>query len=212
MSRKSFGEVLRVPVIASAAILWIFFSLHSAATEPEFLVCPSCLLGGVYQVSIPQVIFGNATDLQSCCISLDLILVEGLVSLLNWRIHFVTLAVVLWACSFQVRRSLMRMPRYLQLFVSFTNCPSSMSSGLGSGMQPLLSGSRMDFLEKCYDCCYDRTPFIFFPFIFFPYPFYAFSPFAFYLSGLLAFLPCDLRTHACLLFCLIYSILRYDSL
>src|ERR1700678_1541555 len=99
-STKSFGDVLRVPVMASVAIRWIFWSPRNAPAEPVFLVYPAGLVGGVYQMSMPYIIFGSATARYNWRISLALTPVDGLVSLLNWSIHLVALAVARCACSF----------------------------------------------------------------------------------------------------------------
>ena len=45
-SIKLFGDVLRVPVIARAAVHWIFCKLCRNVTKPEFLIQSSFLLGG----------------------------------------------------------------------------------------------------------------------------------------------------------------------
>ena len=45
-SIKLLGDVLRVPVIARAAVRWIFCKLRRNVTEPEFLIQSSFLLGG----------------------------------------------------------------------------------------------------------------------------------------------------------------------
>ena len=45
MSMKLFGDVLRTPVIASAAMCWAFWKFHRAPAEPMFLVWPGSLDG-----------------------------------------------------------------------------------------------------------------------------------------------------------------------
>src|SRR5271168_2666036 len=102
-STKSLGVVRKAPVIASAAIRWIFWRLRSAPAEPVFLVYPAGLVGGVYHMSIPYVILGSATARYNCLISLALTPVVGLVSLLYWSIHLVALAVACCTCSFHLR-------------------------------------------------------------------------------------------------------------
>src|SRR5271168_3816716 len=94
-STKSFGEVLSTPA------------------EPEFLAWPADLVGGVYQTSIPYKTLGRATAKYSCLISLDFTPVDGLVSLLNCKIHLVALAVARCACSFHLSCESICIPKYL---------------------------------------------------------------------------------------------------
>ena len=110
---KSLGEVLRVPVIASVAICWILVRLQRNVTEPEYLECPSCIFGGVYHASMPYVIFGSATAMCSCLMSLILTPVEGFVNLRYCSIHLVALVVAHCACSFQFSCESINIPRYL---------------------------------------------------------------------------------------------------
>ena len=109
---KLLGEVLRVPVIASTAIRWILVRLRRNVTEPEYLECP-CLFGGVYHALMPYVIFGSATAMYSCLMSLILTPVEGFVNLHYCSIHLVALAVAHCACSFQFSCESINIPRYL---------------------------------------------------------------------------------------------------
>ena len=79
-------------------------------------------------------IFRRAMARESCLMSLLLTPVVGLVSLQYWRVHFITLAAALCACSFQLSWALTCTPRYLKLLTSWMCWPSIVSGGCSSSI------------------------------------------------------------------------------
>ena len=59
-SIKLLGVVLRVPVIASVVICWAFLRFHRVHTDPEFLVCPSGFVRGLYHMSMLRWVYKQA--------------------------------------------------------------------------------------------------------------------------------------------------------
>jgi hypothetical protein len=149
-SRRSEGVVLSASAIARVVILWVFCNCRRAAAEPEFLVWPAFLFGGVYHTSNPYVILGRATEMYSLRISFPLVPVDGLVSLLYCSNHLVVFATALWVCSFDLSCESISIPRYFKTWTSPIVCPLIVSGGLSSGILLLsFSGSTCVLLEAC---------------------------------------------------------------